>query len=432
MRGSFGDFYTAIDATSIGVLAANAPYGTTYSSPAPPLFATPFIGAADGSNNGQPFPYTFAPLNSSRRNPDPNINWPTYEPISGIPGYDIHNHTPYTEQWSLSIERQAGPKTVFDASYIGSSTHRQRVLIAENPGNPALCLSLSQSSSVLFGTVSCGPFGEDTTYYPTAGGIVNGTRQQLGPNFGSNALQSNIGHANYNALELSARHTSGRLEFEASYTYSKSMDESSNIGEEVNPVNPALSYAISAFDLKHNFVVSYDYQLPFDQFLRPNRLTRGWSLSGITHVSSGFPVTMINNGDNSLLGTNPNGVNNSGIDEPDYNGGAIHVGKDPRKNGNKFFNVSSFSMNALGDPGTAKRRFFYGPGAQNYDMALAKNLLFTETKSLLFRVEAFNVFNHTQFFGPQSVDGNIGDTTFGQVISAASPRILQGAMKFAF
>ena len=432
VRAAFGEFYTAIDATSIGVLAANAPYGTTYSSPEPPLFATPFIGAADGANNGQPFPYKFAPLNSSRSNPDPNINWPTYEPISGIPGYDIHNHTPYTEQWSLSIERQAGPKTVFDASYVGSETHRQRVLIAENPGNPALCLSLSQPSDVMFGTLTCGAFGEDTVYYPASGGVINGTRQQLGPNFGSNADQANIGHANYNALELSARHTAGRLEFDAAYTYSKSLDQSSNIGEEVNPFNPALSYAISSFDVKHNFVVSYDYQLPFDQFFHPNRLTRGWSLSGITHVSSGFPVTMINNGDNSLIGTNPNGVNNSSIDEPDYNGAPIHLGKDPRSNGNRFFNTNSFSMNALGDPGTSKRRFFYGPGAQNYDMAVAKNLPFTESKALLFRVEAFNVFNHTQFNGPQAVDGNIGDTTFGQVINAAPPRILQGALKFSF
>ena len=432
VRASFGDFYTAIDATSIGVLAANAPYGTTYSSPAPPLFATPFIGAADGSNNGQPFPYTFAPLNSSRNHPDPNINWPTYEPISGIPGYDIHNHTPYTEEWSLSIERQAGPKTVFDATYIGSSTHRQRVLIAENYGNPALCLSLSQSSEVMFGTVTCGAFGEDTQYFPTSGGVVNGTRQQLGPNFGSNALQSNIGHANYNALELSARHTAGRLEFEASYTYGKSLDQSSNIGEEVNPVNPALSYAISAFDVKHNFVASYDYQLPVDQFFTPNRLTKGWSLSGITHIASGFPVTMINNGDNSLLGTNPNGVNNSGIDEPDYNGGPIHVGRDPRTNGNRFFNTGSFAMNALGEVGTSKRRFFYGPGSHNWDTAVTKNLPITESKTLLFRVEAFNVFNHTHFNGPQAVDGNIGDTTFGQVINAASPRILQGALKFSF
>jgi hypothetical protein len=432
VRASFGDFYTAIDATSIGVLAANAPYGTTYTSPLPPLFATPFINAADGMNNGQPFPYKFAPLNSSRSNPDPNVNWSTYEPISGIPGYDIHNHTPYTEEWALSLERQAGPNTVLEASYIGSSTHRQRVLVEPNPGNPALCLSLSQPGDVQFGTLTCGAGGENGVYYPVGGGVVNGTRGPLGPNFGSNALQSNIGHANYNALEISARHTTGRLEFSAAYTYGKSMDQSSNIGEEVNPFNPTLSYAISAFDVKHNFVVSYEYQLPFDQLFRPNRLTKGWSLSGITHVASGFPVTNINNGDNSFIGTNPNGVNNSSIDEPDYNGGPIHLKGDPRRNGNMFFNTNSFSMNAPGEPGTAKRRFFYGPGADNYDMAVAKNLPITESTSVLFRVEAFNVFNHTQFNGPTAVDGNIGSSTWGQVINAAPPRILQGALKFTF
>ncbi|MGC1359976.1 MAG: carboxypeptidase regulatory-like domain-containing protein [Silvibacterium sp.] len=432
VRAGFGNFYTAIDAAAIGVLAANAPYGTTYTSPAPPLFATPFITAADGTNNGQPFPYKFAPLNSSRSNPDATIDWSTYEPISGIPGYNIHNHTPYTEEWVLSIERQAGPKTVFGASYIGSSSHRQRVLIEPNPGDPALCLSLSQPSAVVPGTLTCGAGGEDTVYYPIGGGQVNGTRGPLGPNFGSNALQSNIGHANYNALELSARHTSGRLEFSAAYTYGKSMDQSSNIGEEVNPFNPALSYAISSFDIKHNFVVSYEYQLPFDQFFHPDRLTRGWSLSGITHFASGFPVTVINNGDNSLIGTNPNGVNNSSIDEPDYDGGPLRLNKNPRTNGNHYFDATAFSMNALGEPGTSKRRFFYGPGADNYDMAVAKNLPLTESKALLFRVEAFNVFNHAQFDGPASVDGDIGSSTFGNVVSAAAPRILQGALKFNF
>ena len=429
VRASFGQFYTAIDALSVSVLAANAPYGTTYTSPAPPLFATPFITAASGLNingqiyNGQnyvqPFPYKFAPLNSSPSNPDPGFNWSPFEPISGIPGYDIHNRTPYTEEWMFSVERQAGPETVFSASYIGTSSHRQRVLVEANPGNPALCLSLSAQG--------CGP-NEETAY---------GTRGPLGPNFGSDALQSNIGHANYNALELSARHTSGRLEFSAAYTYSKSLDQSSNIGEEVNPFNPSLSYALSSFDVKQNFVLSYEYQLPFERLLRPSRLapgrlTQGWSLSGITRFASGFPITMVNNGDNSLIGTNPNGVNNSSIDEPDYSGASLHLNPNPRTNGNNYFDTTAFTMNALGTPGDAKRRFFYGPGADNYDMAVAKNLALTESKSLLFRVEAFNVFNHTQFNGPSSVDGNIGSTTFGNAISASPPRILQGALKFNF
>ena len=431
-RASFGNFYTAIDALSISVLAANAPYGTTYTSPAPPLFATPFVTAASGQNYGQPFPYTFAPLNSSRSNPARNFDWSNFEPISGIPGYDIHNKTPYTEEWMLSIERQAGPNSVFSATYVGTSSHHQRVLIESNPGNPALCLSLSQASEVRPGTLTCGANGEDTVYYPVAGGQVDGTRGPLGPDFGSNALQSTIGRANYNALELSSRHSTGRLEFSAAYTYSKSLDQSSNIGEEVNPFNPALSYALSSFNVKQNFVLSYEYQLPLDKYLPANRMTKGWSISGITRYASGFPVTMINNGDNSLIGTNPNGINNSSVDEPDYNGASLHLNHNPRRNGSNFFSTSAFSMNALGTPGTAKRRFFSGPGADNYDMAVAKNLMLADSKSLLFRVEAFNVFNHTQFNGPSSVDGNIGSSTFGNAISSTPPRILQGALKFSF
>ena len=432
IRASFGNFYTAIDALSISVLAANAPYGTTYTSPAPPLFATPFVSAADGQNYGQPFPYTFAPLNSSRSHPDANIDWSIYEPISGIPGYDIHSRVPYTEEWMLSIERQAGPNTVLSASYIGTASHRQRVLIEPNAGNPALCLSLSQPSEVKPGTLTCGPGGEDEVYYPIGGGQVNGTRGPLGSNFGSNALQSTIGNANYNALELSARHTSGRLELSAAYTYSKSLDQSSNIGEEVNPFNPALSYALSSFDVKHNFVASYEYQLPFERLSHPNRLNRGWSVSGITRFASGFPVTMTNNGDNSLIGTNPNGVNNSSIDEPDYNGAPLKLNSNPRTNSNNYFNASDFTEDALGTSGTSKRRFFHGPGADNYDAALSKSLALTERESLLFRVEAFNAFNHTQFNGPSSIDGNIGSSTFGNAISAAAPRVLQGALKFNF
>ena len=84
------------------------------------------------------------------------------------------------------------------------------------------------------------------------------------------------------------------------------MDNSSNLGEQVNPVNPALSYALSAFDIKHNFVASYRYQLPVERlFRRSTGWTEGWAFSGVTHFSSGFPVTLYNYGDNSLLGAEP-------------------------------------------------------------------------------------------------------------------------------
>jgi hypothetical protein len=254
----------------------------------------------------------------------------------------------------------------------------------------------------------------------------------LGSNFGSNANQATIGNSNYNALQVILNHTSKRLNILAGYTFSKSQDQSSNLGEAVNPIDPSLSKALSAFDVKHNFVVSYSYKIPLEHLFRTaNRFTEGWEVSGITRFSSGLPVTLVNFGDNSLLGSEPNGVNNFGIDEPDYAGGPLNLNQNPR-NGEPYFNTAQFSENPLGTPGTAKRRFFYGPGINNYDMALLKNLRLTESKSLQFRLEAFNAFNHTQFFGPQAVDGNIASSTFGQVISATSPRLVQLGIKFFF
>jgi hypothetical protein len=102
------------------------------------------------------------------------------------------------------------------------------------------------------------------------------------------------------------------------------------------------------------------------------------------------------------------------------------------RNQKSYFNTSLFSLQPLGDPGNAKRRFFYGPGIDNYDMALLKTFSLTESKTLQFRFEGFNIFNHAQFYGPASVNGNINSSTFGDVVSAAAPRLLQAAVKFVF
>jgi hypothetical protein len=432
VRASFGMFYTAIEALTIGVSSANAPYGTTYSSPAPPLFATPFITAATGQDMGQHFPAQLAPLNTSINNPDSSIDWSQYEPISGIPAYPTTNRIPYTEEYMLSLERQIDANTVVSASYVGTQAHRLLVLEEANPGDPALCLFLNNPANLASGQTPCGPFNESNVFTTATGQVINGTRGPLGPNFGSNTNQATIGNSNYNALELSVRHTSRRLELFAAYTYSKSIDQSSSLGEQIDPVDPSLSRAISAFDMKHNFVASYSYQIPFERLFRaPNRWTQGWALSGITRFSSGFPVTLVNLGDNSLLGAEPNGVNNFGVDEPDFTPGPLKLNSNPR-NGQPYFDTSLFSLQPLGTPGTSARRFFYGPGINNYDMALLKNLKLTESKSLQLRLEAFNVFNHAQFFGPAAVDGNINSSSFGQVLSAAPHRLLQVGAKFSF
>ncbi len=432
MRASYGMFYTAIEALTIGVMSANAPYGTTYTSPAPPLFSTPFVSAASGQNLGQYFPVALAPLDTSASHPDPDINWAQFEPISGLPNYPTTNHIPYTEEYMFSLERALGSHTVLSLNYVGTQGHRLLVLDEANPGDPSLCLFLSNPSNLAAGQIPCGPFGEDSTYITSTGRVYNGTRGPLGSNFGSNANQATMGGSHYNALQITLRHDSRRLNVLAGYTYSKSEDQSSNVGDEVNPYDPSLSRALSAFDARQNFVVSYSYEIPFEHFFHAsNRWTEGWEISGITHFSTGLPVTLVNYGDNSLLGAEPNGVNNYGVDEPDYSGGPLDLNRNPR-NGQPYFNSSLFSENALGSPGTSSRRFFSGPGMNNFDMAFLKNLRLTELKSLQIRLEGFNVFNHAQFFGPQAVDGNIDSATFGQVINAAAPRLVQVGAKFVF
>jgi hypothetical protein len=254
----------------------------------------------------------------------------------------------------------------------------------------------------------------------------------LGPDYGTVTKQTSIGYSRYNAVEFNLRYSKGPASVLAGYTYSKSIDVASNLGEQVNPFNVALSEAPSAYDMRHNFVVSYNYELPFEQwFHKNNQLATGWSLSGTTRLSSGFPVTLYNPTDTSLLGTFGNGVNNNLVDTPNYTPGCdLKINHDPSKGG--AFNADCFSLPALGQLGNAPRRMFYGPGIQNFDLALIKHVTFDKRRNLEIRLEAFNVFNHPQFYGAGAVDGNIVSPTFGEIESAAAPRFIQLAAKFTF
>jgi hypothetical protein len=432
VRASYGMFYTAIEALTMGIMSGNAPYGTTYTSPAPPLFATPFITAASGQDLGQYFPVQLAPLDTTASHPDSTFPWPQFEPISGMPNYSSGNRIPYAEEYMLSVERGIGNNTVLELSYVGTQAHHLLVLEEANPGNPALCLELSNPANLAPGQIPCGPFNESNVFVTASGQSINGTRGPLGPDFGSDTDQTTIGNSSYNSLQATLRHTSGPLQLLAAYTFSKSLDQASNLGEEVNPLNPALSRALSAFDIRQDFVASYTYRLPMKRlFHSNNRWAGGWELSGVTRISTGLPVTLVNYGDNSLLGAEPNGINNYGVDEPDVAQGPLDLNRNPR-NGQTYFNTALFSENALGTPGNASRRFFSGPGMANFDTALLKTLRVSETKSLQLRLEGFNVFNHAQFFGPRAVDGNIGSATFGEVVSATAPRLVQAGVKFTF
>ena len=231
----------------------------------------------------------------------------------------------------FSIQRELGRNTTLSASYVGTQAHHLLVLVSANPGNPGLCLSLSRPEDVMPGTATCGPFGENNTYYARDGRVIQGTRGPFSSDFAGFTYQKTMGNSSYNSFEASLRHSSPRLEFLLGYTYGKSLDQSSSLSEAVNPLNARLSRALSGFDLRHNFVASYNWRLPLESlFHRRNRWTSGWALSGITRFSSGLPVTLYNNNDTSLLGTIPNGINSDGVDTPNYTPGDLAVNTDPR------------------------------------------------------------------------------------------------------
>jgi hypothetical protein len=181
------------------------------------------------------------------------------------------------------------------------------------------------------GTQTCGPSNEGDVFYPVAGGQINSTLQPFSINFGNMGGYATIGRSSYSTLEASAHHSSPRLAFTAGYTYSKAMDDSSAYTDQVNPVDPSLSLGLSAFDLTHNFVFSYTYEPPVDQLSgMRNRLTSEWKVSGIIRFSTGMPVTISENDDNSLLATCNVGQVGLCVHEPNYTPGKLMVNKNPR------------------------------------------------------------------------------------------------------
>jgi hypothetical protein len=411
IRLGYGTFYTAYEGLSAGIMSANPPYGYTYTSAAPPLFESPFTVAATGANAGQRFPLQKVAYGASRAHPDSSVDWSQFEPLVGIPAVDSNDVTPYAEHWMASVERQFGTGSLVTLSYVGASSHHLLALEEANPADPNLCLSLGSA---------CGPFNEQAA------------RTQFGPAFGSVELQRTIANGSYNALEATINHRSHGLEMLASYTWSKSIDQSSGLPEPVNPVDPSLGRGLSAFDMRHNLVGSFHYQLPTAMTTGPlHTAASGWSVAGIARFTSGLPVTLLNNNDTSLLGTIPNGINNNGVDTPEWSGRSLNIHTNPR-GGVPVFVASQLTLPLLGTMGNARRRFFSGPGIENFDATLSRSFLVKDNRSVEFRVEAFNLFNHAQFFGGAAIEGNISSGSFGQAVSAMPPRLTQLALRYRF
>jgi hypothetical protein len=431
-RAGYGVFYTAFEGLSAGIMSACPPYGYDYDSTVGhPLFEEPFISASTGATNGQPFPSPIPAFGASRQHPNATVDWSKYSPITGDPAFYFRNASPYTESYNASVEREIGRETTLTLGYVGARAHHLLVLTPASPGNAERCLSVSDPSQVAPGSNTCGPFSEGGLFTRQDGTTVE-ARGPFGREFDGITYQKTIGWSNYNAMEITLKHHGRFGEVLGAYTYSKSLDNSSGLSEEVNPIEPGINKAISAFDVRHNFEISYVAPLPLDRVLPgPRTLSQGWTLSGITRLTTGMPVTLFNNDDTSLIGSMPNGINNNGVDTPNYLGGNLRLNLNPR-NGRPAFDSSRFAMPAIGQIGNAPRRFFYGPGMDNFDMAVEKKVGLGESRELLLRAESFNVFNHAQFFGPEAVNGNPDSTNFGRIVNADAPRQIQIAAKFTF
>jgi carboxypeptidase family protein len=428
IRAGYGLFFTSFEGASTFDEIGDAPFGD-FAVVSNPEFSTPYENRSNGGPPAvDPFPVKYPVPH------DINFAAAGFLPISSSPGLSPSDRLPYAEEYEFSIERQFASSTLLTVSYVGTEAHRLFSSMEANPGSVSICEYLNANGA----TPTCGPNGESTTYtLPlgvaappgaasiTSGNQVFGTRTALGANFGSEAYFITNGQSSYNSLQVSLRHSAKSFTFLAGYTFSKSLDDASGLGEQVNFENPRL-VALSAFNQPQNFVLSYSYNLPFDMLGGPKRLTNGWQLSGITRFASGQPVDLYELDDNSLLGTIDSGPMPIGIDSPLFLGKSIQR-TNARKTGN-YFNPSQFEPEPIGTLGSS-RFFFSGPGSNDWDMALLKDTKLNERTMLEFRAEFFNLFNHTQF---SSVNGNIDNSTFGSVLAAQQPRIGQFSLKLNF
>ena len=427
IRASFGIYYTSIEDLNLFYEVGDPPYGNNWQSPNGVMFEEPYLTRTDGVSQGQKFPFTF-PTPGSPANK--TLNFAQYLPISYAPGYDIHNRMPYAEHYNFSIQREISKSTVLTLAYVGTQGHKLISQTDANPGNAAFCQQLNAQGAVDLNTgasnPACGPFTEQDTFQLPNGTKVFGTRTALGPAFGANNTYTrNSANSNYNSFQATVERKAKDMTFLAAYTFSKALDDASTFGDLMNFTNYRLSRGLSSFDVAHNFVLSYNWALPFDRLFSgaPKRLTQGWNITGISRFSTGFPIHIRQSrGDLSLAGS-------SSTDRPNLVGPVVI--QNPRLAGpngaNQYFLPDAFTSDTLGHFGDANGRFFHGPGILNTDFGMSKRIPITESIAVEFRGEFFNIFNHAQFNNPS---GNFSSSLFGVVTGARDPRIGQVSAKF--
>jgi hypothetical protein len=330
----------------------------------------------------------------------------------------------YAENYNVTIQREVVKGATIEVSYIGTSGHRLGLEIDQN--QPQVIVNNAALRGSQAPNVQVFP-------YPSWSNVTTGIFN---------------GKSNYNGLVVSGKvHLAQHLTMNTSYTWSHSIDDTSSfLGTTFDSAFPASSNAPlilqrgnSGFDQRHRFINAFAYDLPFGRNgligKSANKVVdeaiSGWTLSGITNLNSGQPFTVLTNTNLDYSGFN------QFLDRPNY----VCSGALPINEGNRLnaFSASCFAPAAAGQIGTTPRNAFYGPGLVDFDASLAKRFKMTERVALAFRVDAFNLFNHTNF---AMLTGNriLSNGTFGQLSTTpgllggnnGGPRVLQLTGRITF
>ena len=475
IRTGWGLFYNPMEQLVLEQFGAEPPFG---SSPSffNTFFNTPFIGQ-DGSLPANGFNGIINPPKGQ----DPG--WANFSPILMYGDFQPHLRSQYTAQYNLSVQRELAKDLLWQINYVGSQGHRLLASHDINAGNPQTCLDLQAIAADQNNpNLACGPTLEDSPYSfnltngetlhmpngqvlsGTAGAglpiFLAGTRPYSapncvtsGPNAGTNCpangnpiftnifAEDTIATSAYNSLQtmLEKRFSHG-VQFQAAYTWSKSLDWASSFEETLNPFNPKASRSLSLFNSAQRFVINYVWDLPVPKYSGfKGKLLDDWQLSGITQFQSGFPIRIQTQNDNELIGSLfffGTGAPQMTGSKPQLQNPKAYLLPDgtpcaPSAPGCAHYYLApgQFADPTLGTFATTPRSICCGPGENQWDITFSKRIAITEAKYFQFRMDIFNAFNRTEFVNP---DGNFSNSTFGQVLNARDPRLLQFALKFYF
>ena len=423
LRGGFGMFYDTLNGWMSDWATDEPPFAGSAD-----LFFNPSLNAANTTLSnpyGSTTPVSPDPF-PSQIPPPKNVDFAGLGLIpfgNGSNNFvDPHLKTPYIYQYNLSVERQLANGLMAEVGYAGSSSHKLLTWLDTNPF------------------------------------ILGTTNRMLGPNFGYITTFAGLNNANYNGLltSLTKRETDvrylGQVFFTLAYTWSHNLDNGSGFNSrntQIASYNHHVLYGNSDFDIRQRLAFSGGWELPFAKAWSsgPKRLTNGWSLYPIIFAQSGIPLDVLAGLHQSQSKPGPSGAGDREVVRANQMVKSVST-LDPHKTGNYWFDPNDFSVPLCfssskipgsGAPGacpaptygTFGRNSFYGPRHVNMDLALEKATnLIGERIKLIFRVEAFNVLNHTEFRPPS--DTSFTSTTFGQITGTYDPRILQLALKLTF